>query len=334
MATITDVAALAGVSTATVSRAFNGKSTVDPLLAARVFRAATELDYRPNGLARNLRRQVTTVLALIVSDVENPFFTSLARGMEDTAQVAGYSVVLCNSDDSADKERRYLDVALQERMAGVVISPSGPVDGVATLRERRVPVVAVDRPVPGDAGGTVDQVLVDSRTAAREATGHLIAQGYRRIGCLTGPAGVATADERLDGHRDALAAAGFAAAPQHEWHADYRPAGARDAAREALDAADRPDAVMVANSAMAIGVLEAMNERGLRPGRDVGIVAFDDAPWTRAVTPPLSVVAQPAYDIGSEAARLLLARIAEPDGPAVSSVFEARLVPRGSSRRD
>ncbi|RZT87042.1 LacI family transcriptional regulator [Pseudonocardia sediminis] len=333
MATITDVAALAGVSTATVSRAFNGKSTVDPLLAERVFAAAGELDYRPNGLARNLRKQVTTVLALIVSDVENPFFTSVARGMEDTAQTAGYSVVLCNSDDSADKERRYLEVALQERMAGVVISPTGPVDGVRMLRERRVPVVAVDRPVPGDVGGTVDEVLVDSRSAAREATEHLIAQGYERIGCVTGPAGVATADERLDGYRDALTAAGRPAAPQHEWHADYRPAGARDTTRVLLDGPDRPDALLVANSAMAIGVLEAMNERGLRPGRDLGLIAFDDAPWTRAVDPPLSVVAQPAYDIGSEAARLLLTRIAAPDGPAASTLFEAHLVTRGSSQR-
>ncbi len=333
MATITDVAARAGVSTATVSRAFNGKATVDPVLAERVFRAAGELGYRPNGLARNLRRQATTVLALIVSDVQNPFFTSLARGMEDTAQTAGYSVVLCNSDDSAAKERRYLEVALAERMAGVVLSPTGPVDGVAMLRERRVPVVAVDRPVPGDAGGTVDQVLVDNRGAAREATGHLVAQAYERVGCLTGPAGVATADQRLDGHRDALVAAGRPASPGYEWRADYRPAGALAAARELLDRADRPDALMTANSAMAIGVLEAMNERGLRPGRDLGLVAFDDAPWTRAVVPPLSVVAQPAYDIGSEAARLLLARIAEPDAPAVTTVFEAHLVPRGSSRR-
>lgn len=329
MATISDVAARAGVSTATVSRAFNGKATVDPALADRVFRAAAELDYRPNGLARNLRRQATTVLALIVSDVENPFFTAVARGVEDTALDAGYSVVLCNSDEDAAKERRYVDVALQERMAGVVLSPTDAADGVRTLRERRIPVVAVDRPVPG---GCVDEVLVDSRTAARQATEHLLGQGYRRVGCLTGPAGVATADERLDGHRDALAAAGRTE-PEHEWRADYRPRGALDVARRVLDGPDRPDALLVANSAMAIGVLEAMTERGLRPGRDLGLVAFDDAPWTRAVSPPLSVVTQPAHGIGEEAARLLLARIAEPGRPSTRTVLRARLVPRGSSTR-
>ncbi|MER6768128.1 LacI family DNA-binding transcriptional regulator, partial [Amycolatopsis sp. NPDC000746] len=160
MATISDVAARAGVSTATVSRTLNGKSTVDPELAARVLEAAEELGYHPNGLARNLRRQETAVLALIISDVENPFFTSIARGVEDLAQVSGYSVVLCNSDENEDKERRYLDVALQERVAGVLLSPTGPATNVTRLRRLGTPVVAVDRPLPGTDG---DQVLVDTR---------------------------------------------------------------------------------------------------------------------------------------------------------------------------
>ena len=125
MATISDVAARAGVSTATVSRALNGKATVDRELAARVREAAEELGYQPNGPARNLRRQEAAVVALIISDVENPFFTAIARGVEDVAHEVGYSVVLCNSDESADKENRYIDVAIQERVAGVILSPTG-----------------------------------------------------------------------------------------------------------------------------------------------------------------------------------------------------------------
>lgn len=330
MATISDVAFKAGVSTATVSRAFNGKSTVDPALAERVFHAARELDYRPNSLARNLRRQETTVFALIVSDVENPFFTSVARGVEDCAVAAGYSVVLCNSDESADKERRYIDVALQERMAGVVLSPTDPDVGLRSLRERRTPVVTVDRTLPDE---DVDQVSVDGRTAARQATEHLLAGGYERVGCLTGPAGVTTATHRLEGYRDALRLVGREAGPSVEWHADYRTAGALEVARRFLDAGDPPDALLVANSAMAIGVLEAMRERGLRPGRDIGLVAFDDAPWARALDPALSVVAQPAHRVGCEAARLLLDRIAGPDRPVERVVLEATLIVRGSSRR-
>ncbi|KAA9157177.1 LacI family transcriptional regulator [Amycolatopsis acidicola] len=326
MATISDVARKAGVSTATVSRALNGKSTVDPALVARVRAAAAELGYHPNGLARNLRRQETAVLALIISDVENPFFTSIARGVEDVAQTAGYSVVLCNSDESADKERRYIDVALQERVAGVVLSPTDVSSSIERLRQRGTPVVAVDRPL---AESTSDQVLVDTRLAACEATGHLITAGYRRIGCVTGPAGVRTADDRLAGYRDALEAAGVGL--RLESRAEYRASGGRQATRELLT--ESPDALLVANSAMAIGALEALGAAGLRPGRDVGVVAFDDVPWATLIDPPLTVVAQPAYEIGTEAAKLLLARIADPSLPPAATTLGARLIERGSSRR-
>ncbi|WP_216206842.1 LacI family DNA-binding transcriptional regulator [Amycolatopsis aidingensis] len=332
MATISDVAAKAGVSTATVSRALNGKSTVDPQLVAKVRTAADELGYQPNGLARNLRRQETAVLALIISDVENPFFTAIARGVEDVAQTAGYSVVLCNSDEKPDKERRYLDVALQERVAGVVLCPAGTASGAEVLRQRGTPVVAVDRPLPGEPG---DQVLVNTRLAAREATAHLLAAGYRRVGCVTGPAGIRTADERLAGYHDALREAGADPAAGPSRHAEYHRAdGARAATLELLDLAEPPDALLIANSAMAIGVLEALAGRGLRPGRDIGVVAFDDPPWATLIDPPLSVVAQPTYQIGSNAAELLLARIGDPGRPPVTRTLAAELIPRGSSRRE
>jgi LacI family transcriptional regulator len=324
VATISDVARHAGVSTATVSRALNGKSTVDPVLVARVRAAAAELGYHPNGLARNLRRQETAVLALIISDVENPFFTRIARGFEDAAQLAGYSVVLCNSDESPEKEQRYIDVALQERVAGVVLSPTDASSSIERLRQRGTPVVAVDRPLT-----ECDQVLVDSRLAAREATEHLIGAGYTRIACVTGPAGVPTADDRLAGYRDALDAAGRDL--RLERRAEYRAAGGRQAAEDLLD--ESPDALLVANSAMAIGVLEALGKANLRLGREVGVVAFDDVPWATLIDPPLTVVAQPAYAIGTEAARLLLARIGEPALPPAATVLGARLIERGSSRR-
>ncbi|MFE0023119.1 LacI family DNA-binding transcriptional regulator [Amycolatopsis sp. NPDC059021] len=325
MATITDVASRAGVSTATVSRALNGKSTVDPVLAARVQQAAAELGYHPNGLARNLRRQETAVLALIISDVENPFFTALARGVEDLAQTSGYSVVLCNADENADKERRYIDVALQERVAGVVLSPTGLATNVDRLRRQGTPVVAVDRPLAGIVG---DQVLVDTRHAASEATGHLLGNGYRRVGCLTGPAGVRTADDRLAGYVDVVGG------PSAMFRrSEYRAEGARLAALELLDAPAPPDALLVANSTMTIGVLEALAERGLRPGRDIGIVSFDDAPWTTLIDPPLTVVAQPAYDVGRVAADLLLARIGDSTREPATVTLKARLIERRSSRR-
>ncbi|MET0235891.1 MAG: LacI family DNA-binding transcriptional regulator [Kibdelosporangium sp.] len=330
MATINDVATKAGVSTATASRALNGKSTVDPTLAARVLSAAAELGYQPNGPARNLRRQETAVLALIISDVENPFFTSIARGVEDVAQAVGYSVVLCNSDENPEKERRYIDVAIQERVAGVVLSPSGMTTNVDMLTNRGTPLVAVDRPLPG---ASADMVLVDTRQAAKEATAHLIAQGYGQVGCITGPAGIRTADDRLAGYKDATRAAKRRYSAKFVRRTAYRSDGARDATIDLFTQGERPDALLVANSTMAIGVLEALSELDLTLGRDVGVVAFDDAPWAPLVNPPLSVVSQPAYDIGKIAAELLMARITDSTRTFTTTTLRANLITRGSSNR-
>ena len=330
MATISDVAALAGVSTATVSRALNGKATVDPELSARVLAAAEELGYRPNGPARNLRKQETAVLALIISDVENPFFTAIARGVEDVAHAAGYSLVLCNSDDEQAKEREYVDVALQERVAGVLLSPTGNADTTELLERHTTPVVAVDRPLPE---GRSDTVLLNNRPAAREATLHLAERGYRRIGCLPGPGGVLTADERLAGYRDGLRAAKLPSSTSLVRRSRFKAAGARESARSMLTQTDPPDAVLVANNVMAVGVLQTLAELGLRPGRDVGVLAFDDAPWTTLLDPPLTVVAQPAYDMGAVAAQLLLDRLSDPGGAPTTQTLSANLVIRGSTTR-
>ncbi|MFD7154453.1 LacI family DNA-binding transcriptional regulator [Kribbella sp. NPDC059898] len=330
MPTVSDVAARAGVSTATVSRALNGKPTVDPDLAERVRAAAAELGYRPNGPARNLRRQEAAVVALIISDVENPFFTAIARGVEDVAHEVGYSVVLCNSDESVAKERRYLDVALQERVAGVILSPSGPESSVAQLASLGTAYVAVDRPLPGTDS---DVVLVDTQAAAREATAHLVAQGYERIGCITGPSGVRTADDRLAGYRDALKAAGRRSTTKLVRRTEFKATGAHRAALELLAQPEPPDALLIANNAMAVGVLQALQERGVRVGREVGVVTFDDAPWAALVDPPLTVVAQPAYELGAVAASLLLARIADNTRPPTATTLGARLIPRASSLR-
>lgn len=328
MATISDVAARAGVSVATVSRALNGKSTVNPELVGRVRSAAAELGYHPNGLARSLRKQQTAVLGLIISDVANPFFTSVARGVEDVALTGGYSVVLCNSDENLDKERRYLNVAVQERMAGVVLSPTAAATSVDVLRGRGTPVVAVDRPLAG-----VDQVLVDTRRAAAEATTHLVRAGYRRIGCISGPEGIRTADDRLAGYLDALDAAGIRREAGLVRRTEYRAEGAHRAAEELLGAARPVDALLVANSTQAIGTLEALGAAGRRVGAEVGVVAFDDAPWATLVSPPLTVVAQPAYELGALAARLLLDRIDDNRGVPVVRTLAAKLIERGSSRR-
>jgi LacI family transcriptional regulator len=239
-------------------------------------------------------------------------------------------VVLCNSDENADKESRYIDVAIQERVAGVILSPTGTTTSADRLAARGTAFVAVDRPLPEQDS---DVVLVDTRLAAKQATAHLIAQGYERIGCITGPAGIRTADDRLAGYRDALKAAKRRSSTKLVRRTEYKAAGAHRAAQDLMAQAEPPDALLVANSAMAVGVLRALHDQGWTPGRDVGIVAFDDVPWAELVTPPLSVVAQPAYEIGTVAARLLLARIADNTRAATTTTLGARLIERGSSHR-
>jgi LacI family transcriptional regulator len=326
---ISDVAKAAGVSPATVSRVMNDRASVDPELQERVREVAARLGYRPNAVARNLRKQATSVWALIISDIGNPFFTSVARGVEDVAQEAGYSVMLCNADEDGEKEGRYLSAAQQEQAAGIIISPHSGQTEVSSLAASRIPVVAIDRPSATDT----DTVLVNSRAGARAATAHLLDEGWTRVGCVTGPEDAWTAVERAEGYREALAERGNGA-PGVVAHVAFRIESGVEATARLLDSATPPDALFLGNAALALGALEELKRRGLRVGRDVGMVAFDDAPWAPFIDPPITVVSQPAYDIGQRAARLLLERITA-TAPEKSRhiVLESELVVRQSSRR-
>ena len=308
MATMKDVASAAGVSTATVSRVLAGHSAVTPETAARVHEAARGLGYVLNPLARSLRQQRSPVWALVIADISNPFLTQVARGVEDVARTAGYSVLLCNADEDPQKEAEYITLANQYRAAGLLITPASGQTSVRELTDRGVPVVAMDRPLRGSAS---DAVLIDSRRAAHEAVDSLIESGRRRIGCVTGPRRVYTAEERVLGYRDALYTHGIEADPSLVHYADFNEKGGRAAATALLEA-NEVDAVLVANSLMAVGVLGVLRERGIRPREGVEIIAFDDAPWTSLLVPTIRVIHQPAYPLGRTAAELLLRRLEDP----------------------
>jgi LacI family transcriptional regulator len=328
MATMQEVAQRAQVSAATVSRVLNGDERVHPDLARRVREAVQALAYQRNSVARNLRRRESTLWAVIVSDVGNPFFTSMVRGVEDVAQASGYSVVLCNSDESPGKEAGYIAAAALGRMAGVVISPASSREtDVTALLDLGIPVIAVDRRLDSTP---VDTVLVDNERAAAEATEHLIDMGYRRIACITGPREAMTASERLDGYRRALRQRGQAVEPGLIRHSDFREQGGYNAMASLLaDAA--PDAVFVANNLMTVGALECLIQRSIEVPRQVGLVGFDEIPWAALVRPSLSTVAQPTYEMGKVAGELLAARRAAPDKPPETAVLHTTLRVRASS---
>lgn len=327
MVKIVDVAEAAQVSVATVSRALNNKDRVDPVLAARVREAAERLGYRPNAVARNLRRQGTQVWALIITDINNPFYTAVARGVEDVAQESGFSVLLCNSDEDRHKEKRYLEVAEQERVAGVILAPQSTDSDISRLLSSKIPLVAVDRTLDQP----VDLVTADSFEGAVTATEHLLSRGWERPACITRPADTATAEQRRLGYQDVVRRHGL---PEIVRHVPFHTDGGIEVVHSLFDSGDPPDSLLTIDSMLALGVLSGLKERKLRVGRDVGMITFDDASWASVLDPALSVIAQPAYEIGAETARLLVKRIRKeaPEQPQ-SVILNTTLIVRGSCRR-
>ena len=323
---MSDVAREARTSVATVSRVLNNNDKVDPELVQRVIAAAAKLGYTPNPLARNLRLQRTNLWLLIISDIENTFFTSVARGVEDVARQNGFSVALCNADEDEKKESQYIDLAATQLAAGVILSPHSAHVPVERLTAKSIPLVAIDRSLDTP----VDFVTTDSRGGARAATEYLLDQGWRRPACLTGPKSAETATLRRLGYEDALRDAGVRT--KRIVHKPFHVEGGREAAAELLDRPSPPDAFFVANETLAMGVLEELRARGLKQVEDVGIISFDDVPWARVIDPPIPVVAQPAYQIGTTAAELLVKRInGSLRGPVQRIVFDTELVLRGRS---
>jgi LacI family transcriptional regulator len=329
MTTIVDVARAAGVSTATVSRVLNNHPQVDPRLAANVLQVIKDLGYRPSRVARTLRTRQNRVWALIISDVRTgPFFADVVRGVEDIAYGAGYSLFLCNTDEDAAKEASYIELAVAENVGGVILTPSGPRTDLSPLVNFGVPVVLADRTLPSQSA---DSVIVDNVSGAYQAVNHLVAGGYKRIACVTGPLGTTTGSRRYVGYCKAIEEGGLTVDDTLVRVADFREPGGRLAMKELLEQRERPDAVFVANHLMTIGALQAIVEAKMTIPTDIAIVSFDDMSWSTLLRPTLTAVAQPAYDLGVESARLLLSRLEGYSGAARMVTLSPTLHVRGSS---
>jgi LacI family transcriptional regulator len=276
-----------------------------------------------------LRSKRTRTLALLVPDITNVFWTTVARGVEDAAQSRGYSVVLCNTDESTTKQLRYLDVVISQRVDGVIIAPyDSNAQHLAKLRQRTIPTVVIDRRIDG---WDVDTVSGDSLSGARALVRHLLGLGHRRIALVSGPANTSTAEDRVAGYCMALAEAGLPVDPALIKRGEFRSSSGEHLTYQLLDATPPPMAIFAANNSIAIGVLKAIEKRGLRVPHDVALVCFDDLPDTSRFFPFLTVAVQPAYDMGLHAAQLLLSRL---DAEVVLQprhvVLPARLIIRRS----
>jgi LacI family transcriptional regulator/LacI family repressor for deo operon, udp, cdd, tsx, nupC, and nupG len=331
MASLQEVARHANVSIATVSRVLNKSDKVVPETRATVEQALLDLGYRPSRVARRLRMNTghAHLVGLIIPDIQNPFYAEIARGVEDAAYASQYALILCNSDENLDKERFYLDVMQAESVDGIVLPPFDDLDaGVAEMVKTGIPVVCVDR-----SHGKVktDLVEVDNYQGALEAVRHLIEKGHRSIALIEGRAHVSTSRERRRGYVDALTAAGIALRKELMRAGDFKQESGRVLTNELLDLRKPPTALFVCNNLMTVGAIGALHQRGARIPGDVALIGFDDLPWAEALDPPLTVVRQPAYDVGRQAMELLLKRIMQPNRPAVTVRLLPELVIRKST---
>ncbi|WP_119155325.1 LacI family DNA-binding transcriptional regulator [Caldimonas tepidiphila] len=325
MASIKDVAQLAGVSTTTVSRVLTDPEAVRPALRERVQQAIARLDYRPNLAARRLRQRRASLIGLIVSDIRNPFFTDISRAVEDMAYRQGLRLILCNADEDPAKEQSYLELMADEQASGVIISPT--LEQVGQFRAGRwpFPVVMVDR--APDTTPT-DMVLLDNAGAARRLTQHLLESGRRRIVALAGSRS-STGRDRIAGYEAAMGAQGCATQV-----VAVRPTveqGRLSVQQLLANPAARPEAVLATNGLLLLGAMQAIREGGLQVPHDIALAGFDNNEWTALPQPGVTVIAQPTYDIGCTAAELLRQRIADPERRPRRIVLDGELIVRGST---
>ena len=326
MASIKEVAEAAGVSTATVSRVLSNKPHVRPELRDKVMEAVESLGYRPNLIARTLRSQRSNAIGLIVSDIRNPYFTAISRAVEDIAYDQGYQVVFCNSDEDPEKEASYLQLMLDQNIAGVIFSPTRKVsENIDTLRFHS-PMVIVDRTVQPN-GFEVDIVRIDNVDAGYRLTKHLIDNGYCKIMGLFGEAS-STGRERRMGFEKAIQEVNL---PVMGRYIPPRIEAGYITAIEVLLGDNPPDAILTTNSLIMAGALKAIQELKLQIPEQVALVGFDRTTWSTLVQPAITLIEQPTKEIGRSAAELLLQRIEDPQRASREIILQGKLVIGGSS---
>lgn len=333
MATIKEVAERAGVAPITVSRVVNNSGYVSKATRERVEAAAAELEYVPNMLARSLRFNRTDTLALILTDITNPFWTTVARGAEDASSNHGFNLILCNTDEQDTKQEQYVTVLLRKRVDGFLYVPTNrSPDLLKTIQAQKIPVVVLDRVIEGVA---VDAVRAASEQGAYEAVKHLLELGHRDIAALTGPIQVTSATERISGYRRALREWQLTEHDERIIYGEFTVESGYAMAHQLLAANidQRPTAFFAANNFIAIGALKALEENRLHVPKDLSIASFDDLPaWS--VAPFLTASIQPAYELGYQATELLIKRIQHPATDGYQEiVLPTELVIRDSCQR-
>ena len=308
---MSDVAERAGLSISTVSHVINNSRSVSDESRQRVLQAMEELDFKPNALARSLRLRKTNTLGMIVPDSANPFFAEVSRAIEDASFAQNYSVILCNSEGDLDKQGAYTNVLIENRVAGILFVAAGPsTELVNDLGRRRVPLVVVDREVPGVG---VDTVMTNHAQGGCLATQHLIDLGHKRIACIAGNSEVSPSAERLTGYRQTLNKNGHPYDKKLVVKGDFQYESGYGATTYLLALERPPTAIFACNDLMAVGCISAASEFGYRVPDDLSVVGFDDVRLASFTNPPLTTIVQPKVEIGTIATKMLLERVLDMD---------------------
>lgn len=328
MVKIKDVALAAGVSTATVSRVIANKPHVREEIREKVKAVVDQLGYRPNLVAQNLRAQQSKIIGLIVSDIQNPFFRYVSRAVEDIAHQNGYSVILCNNDEDPEKEKMYLQLMQDQNIAGLILSPTRKAaQDFSSISKLNIPLAVIDRRV---TNYEIDNISIDNSFSAEKVTAHLCDNGYKRIAGIFGD-GSTTGMERYEGYLKGLKKAGLKTPKELIKFTAPREEAGYQTTLHLLQLDHPPDAIFASNSLLAAGVLQAIQEQQLSIPDQIALATFDDTSWTKLVTPAITVVDQPAYEIGQTATELLMQRIKDPTRPTREIILKGNLIIRQSS---
>lgn len=332
MVTIYDIAERANVSAMTVSRVINNTGRISEKTRVKVKKVMEEMNYVPNQMARSLVLQETRILFLLITDITNPFYTTLSRGAEDAATKNGYRLLFGNSDENLDKESDYINTILTTRVDGVMVAPAGDpsLPHLELLRKHNIPFVLLDREVPGIQ---CDIVLGDSKEGARQLVDHLVSKGHQRIALVNGSSSISSARLRRQGYEEALKLNELTLNEKEVFETSFGPRNdltEMDAWIGGMD--PLPTAIVAGNNVLATEVIRVLNKRAIRIPEDISVVCFDDFGPYSEINPFITVVAQQAYQFGYLGMQMLLDRIKSRDeaGPWKKIVLPADLIIRSS----
>ncbi|AVR01921.1 transcriptional regulator RbsR [Pluralibacter gergoviae] len=330
MATMKDVARLAGVSTSTVSHVINKDRFVSEAITEKVDAAIKSLNYAPSALARSLKLNQTRTIGMLITASTNPFYSELVRGVERSCFERGYSLVLCNTEGDEQRMNRNLETLMQKRVDGLLLLCTETHQPSAEIVQRypSIPTVMMDwAPFDGDS----DIIQDNSLLGGDMATQYLLDKGYTRIACIAGPLDKTPARLRLEGYQRAMARAGIVVDEGYTVISDFEFGGGLRAMQALLAHPERPQAVFIGNDAMAVGAYQALYQAGLRIPEDVAVVGYDDIELARYMTPPLTTVHQPKDELGELAIDVLIHRMAQPGQAQQRVQLTPELVIRGSA---